>query len=217
MNRKIAFVISSHIGSYQITSKLLIDDFKRNNMNLEDIFFYVGGYNENSIEEIDGLKIRKVKHNSIDFTGAISIIEDNITEYTHFFLLHDTIKLGDNFYKLISKYNYDNAKLTSDDVSMNMGLYSYEYLQNKKKEILNFKNTDYSPDSIQKFKKMNVNTEDFIFKDVKDSLNKSPRKNSQPIDYYEKGVPRIIEYYEDIDFYKIKANWFGKPNYELGL
>ena len=31
-----------------------------------------------------------------------------------------------------------------------------------------------------------------------------------PIDYYNSGVMRIVEYYPNIDLYKIKANWTGK-------
>ena len=30
---------------------------------------------------------------------------------------------------------------------------------------------------------------------------------SKPVDYYNTGTKRIIEYYEGIDLYKIKANW----------
>jgi hypothetical protein len=217
MSNKIGFVINSHIGSYIKTYKSLIDDFRDNNINLNDVFFYVGGFDEKSNEELDSLIIRKVNHNSIDFTGIISLLEDNIQGYTHFFFLHDTIKLGKNFYDNIKINSYDNARLTSDGPSMNMGILSKEYINLKVNEIFSMKNSDYSIDSINKFKSLCVILEDLIFKDIKESFNKSHRIVTGPIDYYNTGTLRIVEYYPDIDLYKIKANWFVKEKYETKL
>lgn len=218
MSNKIGFVISSHIGSYIKTYKSLIDDFRNNNINLTDVFFYVGGFNKKSNEDLDGLTIRKVNHNSIDFTGIISLLEDDVhNDYTHFFFLHDTVRLGKNFYFNVKRNNYNNAKLTSDNLSMSMGLLSKDYINLKTNEIFSMKNSDYSRDSINKFKLLAVLSEDLLFKDIKESFNKSRRIITGPIDYYNTGTLRIVEYYPDIDLYKIKANWFAKEKYEINL
>lgn len=218
MSKNIAFVVSSHIKSYKTTIKGLIDDFNINNIKLEDVLFYVGGFDNESIEEIDGLLIRKVKHNSMDFTGIISLLEDeyfNYTyDYTHYFFIHDTVKLGDRFYDNVINANLDNARLTSDFLGMNMGMLTRDYIISKKDEILMFKNTDYNIDSIKKFKSFIISKEDIIFIKLKDSFNKTKRIITGPVDYYGNGTLRIIEYYKDLDLYKIKANWFYKDNYK---
>jgi len=52
--------------------------------------------------------------------------------------------------------------------------------------------------------------EDYIFKNDKNTgiiNNHYYRITTGPIDYYKKGTMRIIEYYDNLDLYKIKANW----------
>jgi len=73
----------------------------------------------------------------------------------YWFLIHDTCKVGSNFKNLITENLKDRSPekiaLTTDP-SMSIGLYSYNFLLSSKTKILNVKNTDYSKESLLKWK-----------------------------------------------------------------
>jgi hypothetical protein len=58
--------------------------------------------------------------------------------------------------------------------------------------------------------------EDFIFKNDQNNIileNYNSWSYTGPIDYYNTGTLRIVEYYPNIDLYKIKANWVQSHNW----
>jgi hypothetical protein len=218
----IKFSISSHKDFYTTTYPIVVKSLLNSGVPAEDIYFFIGGYKENKlIENEDKINLFNVDHNSIDFTGLISIIEFNL-KADYWFLLHDTVYVGPKFYNFVSTFNYDECDVVKLDlgVSMNIGSYKQSYINSIEGNILEFKNTDYSIESIQKCKKLAVSTEDVFFQTNNHLIyNRTPRRIEGPINFYKinKDSLRIIEHYDDIDLHKIKLNWFNKENYSLEL
>ena len=96
-------VINSHIKS-RVPLEHLLESFKEVQC-IYEIIVVIGGY-----YDVPGYKVFKqndityihCNHNSIDFTGLIALLElynDNVDEYYTY--LHDTCKIGKNFFILI--------------------------------------------------------------------------------------------------------------------
>lgn len=205
-------VINSHING-SIALNHLLQSLSNVSIDCE-IIVVIGGYYELLDYDImsDG-KITYIKcnHNSIDFTGLIALAElyaDHVDEYYAY--LHDTCKVGDQFYnklKAIDLTNVSSIKINKP-FSMNMGIYSQTIINYFKPFLLSKKNTDASKCML--FKSVNYN-EDYVFNN--DPTNKildnycNWHTNIIPTDYYGTGTMRIVEYYSNLDLYKIKANW----------
>jgi hypothetical protein len=213
MNIKIC--ISSNKNFYKHSLKELIPSLIVSGVPRTSIYCFVGGHTTyESIPNDYSILMYGVPHNSFDFTGLVSILElDLKNEY--WFNMHDTCKVGPLFYQKLLKRSEPLSimKLTSEGRSMNMGIYSQKFIESNKKDILSYKNID---NDLQKFKKKLIKHEDIFIKKSK-SLVSSPRKKSNPKNYYSSGVLRIEEYFEDLDLYKIKSNWKAKDNYEVKI
>lgn len=220
MDLKIA--ISSRKIGYSITYPVIVKSLLDSGVPPHDIYFFIGGSDETgSYVSKEGVNCVKVNHNSIDYTALIGVLDLNL-KADYWFLLHDTCKAGPNFYKIIKEYDYNNIQAVAlrYRVSMNIGAYSWDYLQTIKNELLNFKNTDLSEESIQKWKAIGVENEDKFLSEYMhfSHYDSSDRMFSSPIDYYNTGTKRIIEYYPNADLYKIKANSSGYcSTYELNI
>lgn len=216
----IKFAISSHINSYEKTYELIVKSLIKSGIPLNDIYFFIGGFDKyEKCENILNINMYYVDHNSMDFTALISVLDLNL-ESDYWFLLHDTLYVGDNFYNNILNFNHSNyntIKMTNDSKSMNIGSYKWSYLQSNKFHILSMRNTDYSDNGLQNIKNINVFKEDFIFEDNNIAYNTSIRNVNGPLDFYGNGVDRIVEHFVDIDIFKIKANWLAKPVYEIKI
>lgn len=211
------FVISSHINYINTTEQKIIPSLLSTGIKLEDIYVFVGGYDLDYGYQKISNDINKFSapHNSLDFTGLISVLEMNI-ESDYWFLLHDTLYVGPNFYRTVQNYNYTDVNYVAltFDTSMNMGSYKWSYLMEKKSEILSYKNNNWD---LQLYKKRLIDEEDVFIKPKTHFYCGEKRKTHGPVDYYNNGTNRIIEYFPNIDLYKIKANWSIKPIYELKL
>jgi hypothetical protein len=210
---KIKFAISSHIGFYNYTYPILIPSLIEAGVPHEDIYFFIGGNENYSQQNKDNINIWNAPHNSIDFTGLISIIELGL-ESDYWFLLHDTCYVGPNFYKCIQEHNHNKDTVSlSFDLSMNIGSYKQSYLSKRKNEILSFKNTD--DNSLQTYKQMLVKEED-VFLTKEDQYTTENRQHLGEEIFYN-GVSRIKEYFPKIDLYKLKSNWYSKETYSLTI
>jgi len=207
-------VINSHTKS-TIALEHLLESLKQNDINYCDVIG--GNYNLDNYEitKNENITYIHVNHNSIDFTGLITLSElyDNTDEY--YLYLHDTCKIGDNFYnkiKSIDLTNVSSIKINKAQ-SMNIGIYSQKIINQFKSFLLSQKNMDENKCMYYKIN----NHEDYIFNN--DPNNKTLdnyhcNQSFGPIDYYNTGTMRIIEYFENLDLYKIKANW-GNGNWTL--
>jgi hypothetical protein len=219
----IKFAISSHINGYTLTYPVIIESLLKSGVSPTDIYFIIGGKDINELTiNNENINIVYTKQHSIDFTGLIEVLNQNIyAEY--WFLLHDTVIIGQNFYNCIQSFDYSNNPpivSLSYELSMNMGAYSWDYLQSIKDDLLtNYQNFDSSIESIQKLKTKAIIEEDKYLEKYRHKYHytKIPRVvlESQPI--YNTNTPRIIEYFYNIDLFKIKANWMRKKIYELNV
>lgn len=206
-------VINSHINS-TIALNHILESLKENDINYCDVIVVIGGYyNLDNYEIIftnENITYIHVNHNSIDFTGLITLAElfkDDINEY--YVYLHDTCKIGKNFYnklKAIDLTNISSIRINKTS-SMNIGIYSQNIINKFEKFLLSKKNTD--PNKCLEFKSVNFN-EDYIFDNDPNNKvldNHNCWNYTGPTDYYNTGTMRIVEYYNNLDLYKIKANW----------
>jgi len=159
----------------------------------------------------------KCNHNSIDFTGLIILLElynQNINEY--YLYLHDTCKIGPKFYdklKALDLTNVTTIKINRS-FSMNIGIYSQNIINKFKNFLLSKKNKDEK--MCMKFKSVNY-CEDYIFNNDPNNIileNYNGHNYTGPFDYYGTGTMRIVEYYPNLDLYKIKAN-YGQGSWTL--
>ena len=93
-------VINSHSKS-NIALQHLLESLRENDINYCSIIVVIGGYYSLSDYEItkdENITYIRANHNSIDFTGLITLLElyNNTNEY--YLYLHDTCKIGKNFY-----------------------------------------------------------------------------------------------------------------------
>jgi len=206
-------VINSHIRSYRALPHLLESMKIPEEFKDFEIIVFIGGYYDlktYETEKVDGFTIIRCNHNSIDFTGLISLSElfsDNIDEY--YFYMHDTCKIGNDFYKKLNSIDLTNASTIKIHklYSMNMGVYSQRVINHFKPVLFNLKNTDESRS--MEFKKKGLDYEDFIFKNDTNNITLGDYNDwihGDPVDYYQTGTMRIVEYHPNLDLFKIKAN-----------
>jgi len=203
--------------------KNILSDVK----NDENVFIVItGGYDKFKISKEMNIINIEINHNSIDFTGIISLIEildDYTGEYREFFnfdnfmYLHDTCKMGPNFLDIINDLKLiENESYSFEFPSSNLGIYSTKFIMSIKDKILELKNISNEFSDLQHYKHLGVPMEDFIFK--KNSQHKFLNFEttiSEPKDIYTHGIERIVIYYKHYDLYKYKANWSYKVDYEL--
>jgi len=207
-------VINSHISSdiaraHFLESIQLYSEYKT-----YEYIIVIGGYYELPEYEItkqDNITYIKANHNSIDFTGLIALVELYSQEFDqHYLYLHDTSKVGPEFFRKLQDINLENISslsLTSFP-SMNIGIYSQKIINNNRDNLLSKKNKD--KDAVYKFKEIAISTEDMVFKnDPTTGIigNNQHRDVTGPTDYYGTGTMRIVEYYSNLDLYKIKSCW----------
>jgi hypothetical protein len=204
-------VINSHAKS-NIALQHLLESLKENDINYCDVIVVIGGYynlNNYEISKDENITYIHANHNSIDFTGLITLLElyNNTNEY--YVYLHDTCKIGKNFYNKIKSIDLTNVSSIkiNKKFSMNIGIYSQRIINEFSDFLLSKKNTNEN--ECMKYKSINFN-EDYIFNNDQNNKvldNYDGWNYTGPSDYYNTGTMRIVEYYPNFDLYKIKANW----------
>jgi hypothetical protein len=183
-----------------------------------DVIAVVGGYEEYVVRKRGTYTILHAPHNSIDFTGLVAILDLDLVQYASYMYIHDTTRAGPRFVQCVLDLPPDIKSASFRFPSMNMGLYSRSVVYESKDLIESFRNTDDT--AVSRCKSRCVEMEDCVFKaHIKDHMFLSsslPVVQGHPTPYYG-GSSRLVEYYPDMDLYKIKANWYVKPTYELAL
>ena len=223
----IKIVVNSNRNFYQMTLPPLLNSLKEAGFRENEIISFVGGY-EGEASEIEN-NIFTLPYDSIDFTSLIELSQNDYGS-GYYFMIHDTTKVGPNFKKLlysVEPEEYEVIALKRWD-SMNIGLYRGEYLKRKSEILLPLQNYELTPEKLQESKRWGVANEDFLMwhqPDVKIScyseILSCPRNGTPdvagPFNYYGNGTNRIIERYQFLDFYKIKANWSLDDQYVIQL
>jgi hypothetical protein len=212
--------INSHIDFYKKTVHIALKYYAKAGIENDLIYVFIGGCTEELYENINGVHYYFVTHNSIDFTAMIEIVEKEI-ESEYWFLIHDTAIVGGRFKELLYNFPSGAEKVALLPIpAMNIGLYSYKYLLSVKDIILIAKNTDYSNEAIQKFKKFGVDHEDYIlFETPPEPATYGPKDwhVTSYENWYGGDSVRRIEYYPNLDIYKSKSNWSRADEYNIKL
>jgi hypothetical protein len=207
-------VINSHING-NVALNHLLESMKihKEYYDYEIIVIIGGHYNNPDYEILQNENIRYIKcnHNSIDFTGLITLNElyrDNINDY--YLYLHDTCKVGEKFFKIIQSIDLTNVSSIKiiQMYSMNIGIYSQKLINTFTDFLSHQKNINEN--ELHIFKTMGIYNEDYIFKSDNNNIvlnNYNGGDCIGPLDYYNTGTMRIVEYYPNLDIYKMKANW----------
>jgi len=224
----IAIVINSNIRFVETTAPRLIDSLLSCGFNENHIFLICGGATEQPSNFKSRVPTFYVEYDSIDFSGLI-FLSSFESAFTHYFYIHDTTFVGPNFKNnllALSDDRYEVIALKSRP-SMNIGLYSADYLSQKRDVLESILNTDLGDESLQNWKKWGVTNEDFLswkssaqvtsFDVLAERNDGGKAKVLGEVDFYENGVLRRIEHYEYLDLFKVKANWDIKPEYEIRL
>ena len=188
-----------------------------------DVIAVVGGYGGDTYEDggkRGNFRILRAPHNSIDFTGLLAIVDTQLgSRDSRYFYIHDTTRAGPRFVHCLKALPATLQTASFAFPSMNMGLYSRTVLEEQRHLLETFRNTDDS--CAQKFKARCVDMEDCIFRGNLDNHSfiseGPPLLQGPPRAYYDTGALRQVEYYPAMDLYKIKANWYVKPTYQLSL
>jgi hypothetical protein len=217
MSIKTKITISSHKNFYTKTYEPLVTSLLESGVPAEDIYFFIGGFE--SYEKLDGeINIWTTNHNSIDFTGLIGVLDLNL-QSDRWFLLHDTLYVGKNFYNCIQ-----NTASNADTIDIsswwpkNMGSYSQIYLNHIKDSLITeYKNIDISEQAAHKFKTFNVDTENRFLCKQEFYSTERPYIVQDQIDFYESNNLRSVQYYPNIDIYKVQSCVNHPGNYNIKI
>jgi hypothetical protein len=151
----IKIAISTNKNFYEKSLPILIPTLIDCGINKDDIHVFNAGFSKYSKGIVNGITYHNLDHNSFEYSPLIEICEKElVSEY--WFLIHDTCKVGEKFKELL--YNIPEEKPVKMALkirpSMSIGLYSYNYLLENKHKLLHIKNSDYSDESMSKWKKM---------------------------------------------------------------
>jgi hypothetical protein len=206
-------VINSHIRSDIARAHFLESIQKYTEYKNYEFIIVIGGYYNLSDYEItkeDNITYIKVNHNSIDYNGLIALYELYSQESEYYLYLHDTCRVGPDFFRKLQNINLDN--ITSLSLtrfpSMNIGIYSQKIINASHDFLLSRKNKNEN--ALYQFKKWAIEEEDRVFKNDPNTKiidNHHNRIITGPTDYYGTGTMRIVEYYSNLDLYKIKSCW----------
>ena len=125
-------VINSHRNSLVALNHLLDSMQRHQEFYCFDYIIAVGGYYELKDYEVDhicNIHYIKCNHNSIDFNGLLAIIEPWNNKDDYYFYMHDTCRVGDNFFRRLIEINEHSGvyKLLSKDYPNNLQRMCDEY------------------------------------------------------------------------------------------
>jgi hypothetical protein len=141
-------------------------------------------------------------HNSYDYTALISLLEypDAYPNWTHVFLLHDTMELGPGSDRLIKQADPALKATAVWGGECNLALYRVDYLLSCRAQLFGLKNCS---------KQYAVDMEGFLWRQLPET-----ERGSYPggiaigdVSAPYGGAGRQRVYYSGVDLIKWKANW----------
>lgn len=205
---------------YEKSLPILIPSLIDSGIKKNKIHVFISGFDIFKKYIKDEITYYELNHNSFEYSPLIEIVEKNI-ESKYWFLIHDTCKAGPNFKKLIYNIPNTNPDKISPKLwpSMSIGLYKYEYLLSVKDKIISIKNTDYSKESLLKWKNWGAPNEDYILWKTEPCpvlYGNGGWEIHKMENWYQTKTIRRTEYLPSIDLYKNKSNW-GHLGYNMEL
>ena len=220
----IKFAIATNKEFAPVTIEKCIQSLLDSGVPADDIYILEGGYAYSSKvynmfpfnKREGGVHHYRIVEDAMDYNAFIGVLFWNL-EADYWFMLHDTCWVGKGFYEAVKGLKIDSPvmALSKEGFSMNIGLYSYKYIKANEFFIDSFAHWKDKGE----LKKHMVGTEDALLNTYKAKSHMciDPPEVTGPTDLYGNGVQRIVVYYKEIDFYKSKANWQPKEQYELSL
>jgi hypothetical protein len=208
----IKIAIATNINFYKQTLPIIIQSLLDCNINKEDINVFNAGFDKDDFQIIDGINHYYLSHNSYEYSPLIEIVDRGL-ESEYWFLIHDTCKVGNNFKNLLFNIpeNKPEKIALKSKPAMSIGSYRYDYLLSIKDKLISIKNTDFSNESLMKWKLWGVPNEDYILWMTEPKPTIYNNKNEWSITDYENwygtSTNRRTEYYSSLDIYKNKSNW----------
>lgn len=223
---RLRYMLNSNYRFYRTSLAKLLPSLHACGIEAEHIHVAVGGAPKQKLEWINGVTCHLVPYDSIDFTGLITILMNDL-DADYWVYLHDTTCVGRRFKKRLDKRLFALLKDGPLDTvalrwhaSMNIGVYRHNFLLNQSERLLALVNYDLDESSLQQKKIWGVNNEDYLLTPIRHSFTDIRERDFIMLgecDYYGTGGNRRIEYYPCLDLYKIKANWDLKKRYGLQL
>jgi hypothetical protein len=212
MDIKIA--IATNKNFYELSLPIIIKSLLDCQINKDQIFVFNAGFDQEDTHVVDGITYYFLNHNSYEYSPLIHICENDL-ESDYWFLIHDTCKVGERFKELL--YNIPDSlpdKIALKNCpAMSIGTYKYSYLKSIQDKLFEIKNTDYSFESMIKWKEWGVPNEDYILWRTEPTpviYNETNQESFIVIreeNWYGTGTIRRTEYFPYLDIYKNKSNW----------
>jgi hypothetical protein len=210
---ELKFAIATNIKYMNQTLPLLFESMEKNKIQKNNIVVFVNESDTDDIKEIDGVTYH---HNSgmtyFEWIIPKLIIERKL-QTDWWFFLHDTVILGDTFLEKIlahdnkehevlriSLQNPNNMAMIKNSVFLKQEYVNYIIESLDKLSNIN--------DVLQRKKWIVTHEDEYLTK--ASSLQRTAFYNLIVQDYLEEkeycGVKRYVEYFENIDLYKMKKN-----------
>lgn len=209
---RIVLVINSFEGSRAVERAVA------HGFGSEDTLVVSGGASAESLVRTEHCIHYKVVHNSIDFTGLITVVErlPNIVRamgtFDAFFYSHDTVEFGQAFRSRVLSFDLQSSLRLLPSVSMNMGVYRMSELQQCAHVLRQWRSRDHpTQNDLRTLKAFGVYWEDGVFACMRTAhaMTSQERcvRSQLPARVYNGTALRIAEHYLDLDLVKFKANW----------
>lgn len=215
---KIKIGISSNINFYEKTIEKAINSYIAAGIDNRDIHVAVGGSQEEKTQLIENVTFDFVKYNSFDWTFSINLLEKQYKS-DYWFITHDTAFAGPKFKNIIynriqrnEPYVALNSSFTKSTGLLRKDYYFNEdnvnflkFFKQKSLEILD-------PAEIKKFI-MASDIENKLFgkKEFYFCDNSSILMEYGENYYQENGSKRLLEYFPELDYFKLSSNFGGAP------
>lgn len=196
---QIGYLISSCIGYERPLGALMDSLFEI--MESWEGKAVIGGYPAHEDRLMTSLRAY-VPHISYDYTALIDLVEypADYPDWTHVFLLHDTMQLGPQSDALIRQADPALQAVAVWGGQCNLALYRVDYLLSQREQLLRLKNCT---------KQQAVEAEGFLWRQLPAEQRGAYGGSCEVLGI---GQPygqaeRIKEYYSGVDVIKWKANW----------
>lgn len=204
----IIFAVATHSKYMNQTLPILFGSMKKNNIKNSQIRVFVNEAESDDTVEKDGIIYYNSKESTCFEWIIPKLILKNNLQSDWWFLLHDTVILGDTFLTKVSTHNNQDKKIIMiSTMSNNMGMiknevfYEYiNYFEDCIKELSNI------PNVLDKKLWVVQRENDYLKIDgLRMYFYNNPKyENLEPTKYC--GSTRHVEYFPNVDLYKMKKN-----------
>lgn len=196
----LGYVIATNESYIDKAVPPLLDSMIESGVPKNRIFIYSGGYRLPFLNVfISNIVCHQLTYRAYEYTPLCAIADGYEFPFDHLFLLHDTCKVGINFYELSNQFYPSMDAVSISDGICNIGVYKTEYIRSKKQYMDSFKDC----------------TKMYAMEQERVLWEQAPKH----CNYHNHGFElleteavysdelRQVEYYRCCNLYKMKKNW----------